>query len=69
MTRLVLSAFLSVGCTITASAQTTTDPFPARIPATEGAIRVSFVEFASLPDVGGQPARPMLLVDEPGTRR
>ena len=32
---------------------------------------MKFVEFASLPDIAGeaQPARMMLLVDEPGTRR
>ncbi len=31
---------------------------------------MNFVEFATLPDLGGpMPARPMLLVDEPGTRR
>jgi hypothetical protein len=51
-----------------AFAQTPEDPFPSPI-AADGVVRVSFVEFASLPDIGGQPARPMLLVDEPGTRR
>jgi glucose/arabinose dehydrogenase len=51
-------------------AQTPTDPFPAPINATDGVIKVNFVEFATLPDLGGpMPARPMLLVDEPGTRR
>ncbi|MBI3047169.1 MAG: PQQ-dependent sugar dehydrogenase [Acidobacteria bacterium] len=50
-------------------AQSPTDPFPAPIPVNEGVIRVRFVEFASIPDVGGEPARMMLLVDEPGTRR
>ena len=49
-------------------AQAPNDPFPAPIVATEGVIKVNFVEFASLPDLGGQqPSRPMLLVDEPGT--
>ena len=52
-----------------AAAQAPTDPFPAPIPATDGAIRVRFTEFASIPDVGGETARVMLLVDEPGTRR
>lgn len=52
-----------------ALAQAPNDPFPAPIPATEGVIRVRFVEFASIPDVGGEAARMMLLVDEPGTRR
>ncbi len=51
-------------------AQVPNDPFPTPIAATEGVIKVNFVEFATLPDLGGQqPSRPMLLVDEPGTRR
>jgi Glucose / Sorbosone dehydrogenase len=51
-------------------AQAPNDPFPAPIAATEGVIKVNFIEFASLPDLGGQqPSRPMLLVDEPSTRR
>lgn len=47
----------------------TRDPFPNPIPAEEGAIKVNFVEFATLPDVGGNTARPMLMSYEPGTRR
>lgn len=47
----------------------TNDPFPAPIPATEGAIRVNVAEFAALPDIDGVAARLMNLVDEPGTRR
>ena len=50
-------------------AQKPDDPFPSPIPAEEGAIRVNLTEFALLPDVGGEAARTMLLVDEPGTRR
>jgi hypothetical protein len=50
-------------------AQSPTDPFPSPIPATEGVIRVRVTDFASVPDVGGEAARTMLLVDEPGTRR
>ena len=50
-------------------AQTTNDPFPSPIPTTEGVIRVDFVEFASIPDIDGSPARMMRLVDEPGTGR
>ncbi len=50
-------------------AQSPTDPFPAPINATD-VVKVNYVEFATLPDLGGpMPARPMLLVDEPGTRR
>jgi hypothetical protein len=52
-----------------APAQTTKDPFPKPIAATEGVVRVSFTEFAAIPDVAGEAARMMLLVDEPGTRR
>jgi len=54
---------------IPACAQTTDDPFPEPIPATDGAVVVDFVELASLPDMDGRPARMMLLVDEPGTER
>lgn len=50
-------------------AQTTNDPFPEPIAATEGVVRVRFVEFASIPDVGGQAARMMLLITEPTTSR
>ncbi len=52
-----------------AAGQTTNDPFPDPIPATEGVIRVGVVEFAALPLVDGQPPRMMRLVDEPGTGR
>ena len=66
MTRVVAVLLLLA---VPALAQTPTDPFPTPIAATEGIIRVSFVEFASIPDVGGEAARMMLLVDEPETRR
>jgi len=52
-----------------ALAQKPDDPFPTPIPASEGVVRVNVTEFASIPDVEGQAARMMLLVDEPGTRR
>ena len=46
------------------------NPFPDPIPATEGVIKVSFAEFATIPDApDGQPARSNLLVDQPETRR
>src|SRR5262245_15561319 len=51
------------------SAQSTTDPFPTPIPASDGVIPVSFREFATVPDIEGVAARLMVLVDEPGTRR
>ena len=54
---------------IPAFAQTTNDFFPTPIAAVEGVINVDFVEFASIPDMDGQAARVMLMLDEPGTRR
>ena len=67
----LLRVFVSMILIGTATvAQVPNDPFPTPIAATEGVIKVNFVELATLPDLGGQqPARPMLLVDEPGTRR
>jgi hypothetical protein len=52
-----------------AFAQTTNDPFPKPIAAGHDVIRVGVIEFAVIPDVGGDAPRMMLLVDEPGTRR
>lgn len=52
-----------------AVAQAPNDPFPDPIEPTEGVIVVGLEEFATLPDVDGEPPRPMLLVDEPGTQR
>ena len=60
---------VGVGVVFPLSAQTGGDPFPSPISATQGVIRVDFVEFASIPDVDGSPARMMRLVDEPGTGR
>src|SRR5687768_12332982 len=53
----------------TSAQPTATDPFPTPIAATEGVVRVSFTEFATIPDIAGQPARMMLLAPEPGGRR
>jgi len=52
-----------------AVAQITNDPFPDPIPVSEGVIVVGLEEFAALPDIDGAPARPMVLVDEPGSGR
>jgi hypothetical protein len=52
-----------------ACAQTTNQPLPSPIDATDGVIVVDVAELASVPDVGGEAARMMLLVDEPGTGR
>lgn len=62
----MIAGALLVAAPVTAQ---TNDPFPAPIPATEGAIRVNFTEFATLPDIEGVAARAMTLVTEPGTRR
>lgn len=50
-------------------AQSSRDPFPLPIPASEGVITVGVEEFASVPDVDGEAARMMHLVDEPETGR
>jgi hypothetical protein len=64
--RIVVAAMLMAS---PALAQGTNDPFPKPIEATAGVVRVGFTEFAAIPDLDGQPARMMLLVNEPGTRR
>ena len=69
MTRALVAALLVASPALSVTAQTPTDPFPAPIAAVDGVIKVKFVEFASIPDIDGQAARMMLLVDEPGTRR
>jgi hypothetical protein len=66
MTRIVLVWLLLIS---SAAAQTSSDPFPSAILAADDVVTVSFVEFASLPDVDGQAARMMLLLNEPGTSR
>jgi hypothetical protein len=62
-----LAALAIAGVAVTA--QKPDDPFPQPIAATDGVVRVGLVEFAALPDMAGEAARPTLLVDEPGTRR
>lgn len=66
LTRAAVAALLVAA---PATGQTTDDPFPDPIPASDGVIRVNYVEFARVPDFDGQPARMMLMVDEPGTGR
>ena len=62
----IMAALLMVA---PALAQTSNDPFNSPIPVEDGVITVNVVEFTSLPDIDGEPARMMLLVNEPGTRR
>ena len=45
------------------------DPFPEPINATDNIVRVGVRDFASLPAIGAEAARMMLLINEPGTRR
>jgi glucose/arabinose dehydrogenase len=52
-----------------ARGQSTSDPFPAPIPAADGVIMVKFAEFAAIPDIAAEAPRMMLLLDEPGTQR
>ena len=62
----VLALTLLVACCALAQ---TIDPFPKPIADNGEPLRVNLAEFATVPDVGGEPARMMLLVNEPGTRR
>jgi len=62
----VVAAFFIAGPAV---AQISNDPFPDPIPASQGVIVVGLEEFADLPDIDGMPARPMVLVDEPGSGR
>ena len=65
-TRVAVLVLVVVTCVL---AQAPDDPFPAPIPATDGVITVTAVEFAAIPDIDGQAARMMDLIDEPGTQR
>ena len=66
MIRLAAAALLIVTPVL---AQSPDDPFPNPIGTSEALIVVGYEEFASLPDIAGSPARPMLLIDEPGSGR
>ena len=68
-TAVIRTFFAALLVTSPAFAQTANDPFPRPISTADGVIRVTAVEFASVPDVGGEPARMMLMSHEPGTRR
>src|ERR1044072_3178536 len=69
MTQTMMAVLLTAPPAFSQTNQVTADPFPTPINASDGVIKVNFVEFASIPDLNGQHARMMLLVDEPGTRR
>ena len=53
--------------TASLQAQVSNNPFATPIEAEEDIINVNVAEFASLPDIDGEAARMMQLVDEPGT--
>ena len=65
-THLALAALLVAAPVLS---QAPNDPFPSPIEATEDVIVVGLTEFTTLPDVGGERARPMRLVDEPASAR
>ena len=64
--RLVLAAALLWPLSLGADVR---NPFPRHIAATDGAVTVGVVEFATLPIVDGYPALMMKMVDEPGAGR
>jgi len=63
LTRALAALLASAAC---AFAQ---EPFPQPINTTDGVVRVNIRDFASIPDINGEAARMMLLMNEPGTRR
>ena len=67
--RLNVVAGLSVFTVLGAFAQTPSNPLPLAIHSSDELIDVSFSEFASLPNIEGEAAQMMLLIDEPGTER
>jgi hypothetical protein len=68
-TAVIRAAIAALFMSAPSFAQTASDPFPRPIPTSDGVIKVNVVEFASVPDIGGEPARMMLMSHEPGTRR
>jgi hypothetical protein len=68
--RILIAAGAAVVVAAAAVAQQlTVDPFPTPLETTQGVIAVNFVEFATVPDVGGAAPRMMHFADEPGTKR
>lgn len=68
MTTRLVFAVVSAALASPVAAQSVARPVPP-IDTVTGAIVVNVADFASIPDVAGLAARPMLMVDEPGTRR
>jgi Glucose / Sorbosone dehydrogenase len=67
--RILSACIVSMLAVALAAQQLTLDPYPTPIETTQGVVAVSFVEFATIPDVGGAAPRMMHFVDEPGTKR
>ena len=65
----LLGATIGLLLATPAASQVPNDPFPDPIETTQGVIVVGYSEFATLPDVAETPARPMRLLDEPGSGR
>jgi hypothetical protein len=64
-----LAIVAALGCVSASAERLSADPF-APIEGSQGVIGVSFVEFAAIPDAeGGEAARMMHMIDEPGTKR
>lgn len=63
----ILLGFATTLTSVAIAAQETNDPFPAPIETTRDLITVGFETFATLPEIDGEPARPMNLVPEPRT--
>jgi len=63
-------AVLAAALCVAQPSEPTQNPFPP-LEAKEGVIRLRYVEFANMPDIPGLPGtpRPMLLLNEAGTRR
>jgi len=59
----------TLAATAAAQQPLTLDPYPTPIETTQGVVAVNYVEFATIPDVGGAAPRLMHMVDEPGTKR
>ncbi len=73
MKHLKLASAMCVGLALASAtrvcAQGTSDPFATPINATADVIAVNYTEFATIPDIGGEAPRMMMMADEPGTRR
>jgi hypothetical protein len=65
LVRVLIATLLTASCVFAQDI----DPFPQPIAATQGVIRVNIAEFATIPNSDSGPARMMLLINEPGTRR